>query len=137
VAPTTRAFTEEKDIEELEESSVQFQALERRILEILREAGDNGILQREIWKKLDLDSRKGLKILRKLEAQGLLVKDQVTYKGRKTYILRLARKHEEIKLPDFLDNIPCFYCPYLQKCASGEREIYSCPKLQEWLEKDD
>jgi hypothetical protein len=50
VAPTTRAFTEEKDIEELEESSVQFQALERRILEILRDAGDNGILQEKYGK---------------------------------------------------------------------------------------
>jgi DNA-binding MarR family transcriptional regulator len=137
VAPTSKAFTEEKDIEELEESSVQFQALERRIIEILKEAKGDGILQREIWKKLDLDSRKGLKLLRKLEAQGLIIREQVTYKGRKTYILKLAKIHEEVYLPEFLERIPCFYCPYLQKCASGERDIYSCPKLQEWLERDE
>ncbi|ABL77779.1 helix-turn-helix transcriptional regulator [Thermofilum pendens] len=137
MAPASKVYAHEEDIEELEESSVQFQALERRVLELLREAGEKGVLQRELWKKLDVDSRKGLKILRKLESQGLIAKEQVVYKGRKTYVLKLAKEAEEVQIPGFLEEIPCFFCPFLHKCASGERDIYSCAILQEWLNKDD
>ncbi|MEZ0345428.1 MAG: transcription factor TFIIIC [Infirmifilum sp.] len=127
----------EENIEKLEESSVQFELLLKKVLETIKNEGESGILQKELWKKLGLDSRKGLKILRKLEDQGLIEKEQVIQRGRKTYIIRAAHKvKKEIVLPEFLDYIPCFYCKNLARCASGEVDFLSCPLLRRWLDSD-
>jgi len=124
----------EENIEKMEESSVQFEVLERKTLEIVREAGEKGVLQKDLWKKLGLDSRKGLKIVRKLEEQGLILREQVVLRGRKTYVIRPATPlQKETTIPDFLEEIPCFFCPNLARCASGEVDFLECPILRRWL----
>ncbi|AKG39448.1 hypothetical protein MA03_08110 [Infirmifilum uzonense] len=116
---------------------MQFDLLLKKVLETIVNEGDSGILQKELWKKLGLDSRKGLKIIKRLEEQGLIEREQVIQRGRKTYIVRAAhRARKEIELPAFLDEIPCFYCPNLARCASGEVDFLSCPLLKRWLESD-
>ncbi len=130
----SKASLSEESIEKLEETSVQFELLERKVLEAVKESGEAGILQKELWKKLSLDSRKGLKIIRKLEEQGLILREQVILHGRKTYIIRPALKlRKEVVVPDFFDEVPCFYCPSLAKCASGEVDFRGCPILKRWL----
>lgn len=127
----------EENIEKLEESSVQFELLLRKVLETIRNEGEKGILQKELWKKLGLDSRKGLKIIKRLEEQGLIEREQIVQRGRKTYVVRATHKlKKEIELPEFLDELPCFYCPNLSRCASGEIDFLSCPALKRWLESD-
>lgn len=131
----SRASLAEENIEKLEETSVQFELLKRKVIEAIRNAGEGGIPQKDLWKKLGLDSRRGLKIIKKLEEQGLIEREQIVQRGRKTYILRPSQKlKRRIELPDFLDDIPCFYCPNLHKCASGEVDFMSCPELRRWLE---
>lgn len=108
--------------------------LEQKILEIIKDVGDKGIIQREIWKKINIDSRKGIKIIKRLERMGLLEREPLVQGGRKTYILRPTPKvFKKIELPDFLDDIPCFYCPFLFKCGSGEYNLYSCKIIEEWI----
>ncbi|RLE96084.1 MAG: transcription factor TFIIIC [Thermoprotei archaeon] len=109
--------------------------IERKILEIIKKAGKEGILQREIWHKIDLDSRRGHKILRRLEAQGYIVREPVIHKGRKTYIVRpAARLFIKFRLPPELDDVPCFYCEFLPQCYEGYRNPLECEKLKNWLE---
>lgn len=111
--------------------------LERKILKIIENSGEKGMIQREIWKLINLDSRKGIKIIKRLEQQGYLVREPIQHKGRKTYILRPGpRIFRKIILPSWLDNIPCFYCPELYRCSS-EQAITSCLKIEKFLEKEE
>jgi len=110
--------------------------LERKILEIIKDVGDKGIIQREIWKKINVDSRKGIKIIKRLERMGLLEREPLIQGGRKTYILRPTPKvFKKIRLPEFLEDIPCFYCPYLHQCGSGEHDLYSCKIIDKWIKE--
>ena len=112
--------------------------LERRLLKLLSEIGDEGILQKELWKKLNIDSRKGIKIVRRLEKQGLLVRQSVIHRGRKTYIVKLGPKYYVKKtIPSDVVGIPCFFCNLLEDC--GEKisiNPVNCPKLNSWLAGD-
>jgi len=109
--------------------------LERKLLKLLSEIGDEGILQKELWKKLNIDSRKGIKIVRRLERQGLLTRKSVIYRGRKTYIVKLSPKYYVKKtIPNDVMEVPCFFCSLLEDC--GERisvNPINCPKLNAWL----
>ena len=109
--------------------------LERKLLKVLREAGEEGILQRELWEKLDIDSRKGVRLVRRLERRGLLTRISTTYKGRRAYIVKISeRALEKTVLPRSLEDIPCFSCTLLKEC--GEKistNPINCPKLNKWL----
>ena len=109
--------------------------LERKLLKVLKEAGEEGILQRELWEKLDIDSRKGVKLIRRLERRGLLTRVSTTYKGRRAYIVKISeRALERATLPPSLEDIPCFSCALLKEC--GEKistNPINCPKLNRWL----
>ncbi len=109
--------------------------IERRILEIVESAGEEGILQRDLWSKLNIDSRRGAKVIKRLERQGYLVRQAVVYKGRKTYLVKATPKvYRRVRLPEALDRIPCFYCPYLLRCDSSETP--PCKDLlDKWLMK--
>lgn len=111
--------------------------IERQILDIVKSAGDKGVLQRDIWNMVKIDSRRGIKIIKRLERYGLITRESYIYKGRKTYILRPTSKvFKEITLPVFLDSIPCFFCPLVLKCSSGDISTSQCQELDRWLESD-
>jgi len=114
------------------------EVLERKLLKLLSESGSEGILQKELWKKLNIDSRKGIKIVRTLEKQGLLTRQAIIHRGRKSYIVRLGPKYFAKKtIPRYILRIPCFYCELLDGC--GEKisiNPINCPKLNAWLEED-
>ncbi len=110
-------------------------SLERRILEIVKESGEKGILQRDLWKILGIDSRNGARIVRRLEQCGYLVREAVMYKGRRTYIVKIAKKVlTPIVIDSLLKSIPCFTCEYLQKCGEGaEINPIKCEKINRWI----
>jgi DNA-binding MarR family transcriptional regulator len=58
---------------------------ERRGLELVRETG--GIHQSDFWKKLDVSSRKGSRIVDSLAEKGLINRDETVYEGHNTYYL--------------------------------------------------
>ncbi len=111
--------------------------IERKILEVVRESGKKGILQREIWKILGLDSRNGARIIRRLEQQGFVTRDTVTYKGRKTYMVFATKKAlTPLKIPDEVKEIPCFSCEKLERCGEGAGiNPITCKKLNNWLKE--
>jgi len=108
--------------------------IERRILDIVKRAGKKGILQREIWSKLSIDSRRGHRILKHLEAQGVIERIPITYRGRRTYIVKPTPKlFASIKIPEELAEIPCFFCKLLPRCSSGHMNPLDCDKFSRWL----
>lgn len=67
-----------------------------RALALIQER--NGIYQSELWKELDVSSRTGSRIASDLEERSLIRREEVTYKGRKTYLLRPAQKDLDFSL---------------------------------------
>lgn len=121
------------EAKELKLSEGGGEQLEKRILDIVAASGDAGVLQRDIWHLLNVDSRRGSKIIKRLEKIGLLSRESIVYKGRKVYLLKPTQKLRQIpKLPASLDTIPCFYCPLLVVCGEMSR-ILSCEKMNKWL----
>jgi len=108
------------------------------LLKLLSESGDEGILQKDLWKKLNIDSRKGIKIVRTLEKQGLLTRQAIIYRGRKSYIVRLGPRYfAKRTIPKYVLSIPCFFCNLLEDC--GEKisvNPINCPKMNAWLVED-
>jgi len=121
------------DARELRLSEGGGEQLERRVLEIVRAAGDAGILQKEVWHLLNIDSRRGSRIVKRLEQMGLIQREVVVHRGRKVYLLKPTPKlRRMLTLPEELDEIPCFYCPVLTTCGEPSK-ILSCERLHKWL----
>lgn len=56
---------------------------EREGLELIRRRG--GIHQSDFWKELDVDSRKGSRIIETLVEEGLVEREETVYNGHNTY----------------------------------------------------
>lgn len=97
--------------------------LERRILEIVRQRSKDGVIQSELWGILGVDNREGSRAVLSLMRKGLIRREQVMYKGRKTYVLKYTpEKLERVNLKVNLNpviKIPCFTCRELYKCGMG------------------
>ncbi|GGL56975.1 helix-turn-helix transcriptional regulator [Halocalculus aciditolerans] len=59
--------------------------VEERAIALIREEG--GIYQSEFWKALDVDSRKGSRVAKKLEDKGLVAREDAVYEGNTTYFI--------------------------------------------------
>ncbi len=109
-------------------------SLEEKALALIK-SRPNGVLQSDLWKDLDIDSRKCSRIISKLEEDGKIKRTWETVKGTRTYrISYLPQKKEAPKKEiDFsliiVDrNIaPCIGCTY-------ECEPDYCPDLGNWIE---
>ncbi len=121
------------DSRELKLSEGGGSQLEWRVLEAVAAAGEAGILQKDIWRLLNIDSRKGSRIIKRLERMGLVAREEVVHRGRKMYLLKPTPKLKGMpKIPDELDRIPCFYCPLLISCGELTK-ILSCERMERWL----
>ena len=69
--------------------------VEREGLELIRETG--GIHQSEFWKELDVDSRKGSRIVDKLEERGLAEREETVYDGHNTYLVTPIRDPRDLE----------------------------------------
>lgn len=86
-----------------------------------------GILQRELWKELGVDSRKCSRIVKKLEENGLINRTEYRKNGVKTYLLRAKR--QPVNPGDLLagdELIPCIGCDL-------ECMVKECHPLMDWM----
>ncbi|RUM34222.1 MAG: Lrp/AsnC family transcriptional regulator [Archaeoglobus sp.] len=110
------------------------------ILKILEERGS--ILQKDLWKELNIDSSKCSRILRKLEKEGLIKRIEIVVDGVKTFKIVPAGAEEEEeekdefslqavmeRMQDVSGLPPCFGC--LEK----DCEVSFCLKLEVWFLK--
>jgi len=106
--------------------------LEKRSLDLTFKAGDDGILQTDLWKKLNMSSREGSRICVRLESWELIERDKILCEGRWTYRTKSTRK------PPSLGSIlgsPCITCSLAgNMCASGgETSPEFCDILEKWI----
>jgi len=115
-------------------------SFEERVLEIIRESTkkSGGIVQSELWRILGIDSREGSKLIARLMRKGLLMREAITYKGKKTYILRYADNTRapvsvSVNLNPVVE-VPCFACKQINRCSiGGYYDPTRCPLLTRYL----
>lgn len=105
--------------------------LEHKALHEIVNNGIDGVLQSELWRKLDATSREGSRIALKLETKGLIRREKELSEGRWTY--RLFPKRKPVSLNSII-NSPCLMCANDSRC--GAWSIISpneCQKMTQWI----
>ena len=109
------------------------------IIQILEKKGS--ILQKDLWKELNIDSSKCSRILRKLEKEDIIRRLEVVVDGVKTFKIVPADaeieeepKEEELSLQQIMERMedltglpPCF------GCKEFECEAQNCIKMEVWF----
>jgi hypothetical protein len=105
--------------------------LEYKALNVISNNGDEGVLQSELWRKLDATSREGSRIALKLENKGLIIREKELYEGRWTY--RLFPKNKPASLNSIIDS-PCLMCTNDSRCGAwGPISPHACQRLTAWI----
>lgn len=101
--------------------------IEETALEVIRKCED-GVFQNQLWKELDIDSRKCSRIISKLLKDGLITREPAVDNGARTFLIRTTRKEEpsfELLLSGDMFS-PCAGC---RDACQPE----SCEKLTAWV----
>lgn len=108
---------------------------EKAAYEAIRSAGHRGILQSDLWRCLNTNSREGSRIATKLEKKGLVRRARELCEGRWTYRLYVDEPHQASDVIwRTLNNCPCFTCEQLPRCGPGQNiSPNSCVILDKWL----
>ena len=104
---------------------------EHKALQVIAKTGDQGVLQSELWQKLDASSREGSRIAIKLENKGLIRRERELFGGRWTY--RLYPKRQPASINSIV-NCPCLMCSEDSRC--GAWSVISpnkCENLTQWI----
>ncbi len=105
--------------------------LEYKVLQIIKAAGEKGILQSQLWKKINATSREGSRISSKLERSDLVNRCRELHNGKWTY--RLVAKKSAMSINSIID-LPCAFCPDQEKCGLGsDLSPITCERLLEWI----
>ncbi|UCH31773.1 MAG: transcriptional regulator [Candidatus Bathyarchaeota archaeon] len=105
--------------------------LEHKALQFIANTSDKGVLQSDLWRKLDASSREGSRISIKLENKGLIRRQRELFEGRWTY--RLFPKRKPASINSIID-CPCLTCSESIRCgAYGAMSPNDCERLTEWL----
>ncbi len=108
--------------------------LERRALRLVIDAGEEGILQSDMWKKLGVTSREGSRLALKFEEKGAVERKRVLHEGRWTYKLFSLAKMVTI---DSIGDCPCITCEGLDKCfPGGQITPIHCQLLTLWMDPE-
>ena len=108
--------------------------LEHKVLQMIIDTGKHGVLQSELWRKMNASSREGSRISIKLEKKGLIYRERELSNGRWTY--RLFSKRQPISI-DSIFTCPCLMCLESYRCeAGGSISPNDCEKLTEWILKE-
>jgi hypothetical protein len=106
-------------------------SLDQRAIKIIFEAGDDGIMQSELWKELGVSSREGSRLALRFEEKGSVERRKVLHEGRWSY--KLFSKREFVTM-NSIEGCPCMICTDIEKCfESGIRDPVSCQELTSWL----
>ncbi len=104
---------------------------EYKALNLIVNTGRRGIVQSELWRKLDASSREGSRTAIKLENKGLIHRERELFSGRWTY--RLYPKRQPPSLDSIID-VPCLTCQDDPRCGAwGTVSPNECEKLTEWI----
>jgi hypothetical protein len=112
-------------------SMPRYNDLEHKALQVIMSVGDRGILQSELWRKMDATSREGSRISIKLANKDLIRRERELWQGRWTYRLYLKRQPASI---DSILDCPCLNCIDDSRCGAWSAiSPNECDKLTGWI----
>jgi len=101
--------------------------LDELTLDTIRKHKD-GVFQSELWKEMDIDSRKCSRIVTKLVKDGLVIRESAVSNGARTYLLKVAEdekpSYDELLAGEMFS--PC------AGCRDACQPEY-CSKLGDWV----
>jgi predicted transcriptional regulator len=104
---------------------------EQEILKVLKNSQEKGVLQTDLWKEANVNSKDGSKAVLKLEKKGLIERKKELHEGKWTY--RIIVKHKLVKV-DSIADVPCAFCDLQDRCdLEAESSPIKCIKLTQWL----
>jgi len=107
------------------------ESIYQRALKLIIDAGEEGILQSELWRRLGATSREGSRIAIRLERRGLITRKRELHDGRWTY--RLFARVRKVSISSIM-GCPCFSCPDNFRCSPGGIvDPVKCEKLTRWV----
>ena len=106
--------------------------LERRALKLIFDSGEEGILQSDFWKNLDVSSREGSRLAKKFYEKDKILREKVLNNGRWTY--HLFYKNVPVTL-ESVKGCPCLVCDESSKCfRGGSIDPVLCQPLTAWID---
>jgi len=106
-------------------------SIEQATIRVLAEKGEEGILQPELWRKLRVESKQGLRVLQKMEKRCFIRREKELHDGR--WVYRIYPKRLPQQITSIVD-CPCFMCEESSRCdETCVTSPISCKKLTEWL----
>jgi len=105
--------------------------LDKRAFQLILEAGDEGVLQSEMWRRLGISDKYGSKIASGLEEKGAIKRQRELHESRWTY--RLISLKKPITVNSIID-CPCMTCDEMDKCfPRGHINPNLCIILTQWI----
>jgi hypothetical protein len=102
-----------------------------RGLRIITDKGRGGIVQSQLWKELELNSRDGSRLAISLEKRSLIKRVRFFENGRWTY--RLLPTRLPISL-ECIESAPCLSCPGEHMCSiDSSYSPHNCSLVENWI----
>ena len=106
--------------------------LKKRAFQLIFESGDEGFLQVEMWRRLEIDNKEGSRIARGFEEKGDIKRQKELHEGRWTY--RLFSLGKPVTINSLL-GCPCLACDDINRCTPGCLiSPLLCKKLTHWID---
>jgi hypothetical protein len=106
--------------------------IERQALKIIIDTGDEGLLQTELWKLLDISNREASRIAKKFEEKDRVFREKVLNNGRWTFKIYSTKEYVTI---DSVKDSPCIICPDVDRCfRGGKKDPTTCLELTAWID---
>ena len=110
-------------------------SLEDKAMKVILDTGVQGILQSDLWKKLETTSREGSRLAVRLEKAGLVKRVKELVDGRWTFRLYAISDALKTKSGNTLEVCPCFNCADLARCGNLQSiSPVFCAGLDHWLQ---
>ena len=104
--------------------------LDDKTFRIIVDNGKDGILQTNLWKRLDLTGRNGSRIATRLEKRSLIIREKIRHDGRWTYRLFAAKLPADTQC---IEQAPCLTCPVEHMCSvESAYSPNNCSLIEEW-----
>ena len=105
--------------------------MESGALQVIRDAGKQGILLAELVKKMNKPESTILEVIDSLSKDGHIKKIAENDDGKSTF--RLIWQDSGSEWDDH-EGLPCFICPGIDQCGAAQpTNPWVCEKLNKWL----
>ena len=104
-----------------------YKLLKKQAFDIIKNK-ENGAYQNNLWKDMNIDSRKCSRIISYLLKDGLIKREKTSYNGSRTYLLKIVEEEKEAYLSLIAKDVfsPCAGC---KKACQPEY----CNSLTDWI----